>query len=263
MQATDALGARLDRAADLVTRSGRVVVFTGAGVSTESGIPDFRSPTGLWARYDPDDFSLPNFMRSEESRCRYWAVGRELYAAIRAAEPNAAHRAVVQLERLGLLDCVITQNVDDLHQRAGTDPTRVIELHGNATRVRCLGCDRRFPRDDIQARLVGGELVPVCQNCGGILKPLTVLFGEPMPAAAVLRAEEHSRAAGCFLVVGSSLGVYPAAYMPTYAKEAGASLVVVNLTPTRLDHVADVVLTGSAGPILAGLVERVEARAVR
>jgi NAD-dependent deacetylase len=263
MHVTDALAARLDRAADLVTATGRVVVFTGAGVSTESGIPDFRSPTGLWARYDPDDFSFPNFMRSADARRRYWAVGRELYAAIRGAEPNAAHRAIVQLERLGLLDCVITQNVDDLHQRAGSDPARVIELHGNATRVRCLACDRRFTRDDIQARLLAGESVPSCLGCGGTLKPFTVLFGEPMPAAAVRLAEERSRAAGCFLVVGSSLGVYPAAYMPTYAKEAGASLVVVNLTPTRLDHVADVALEGSAGPILTELVERVQARAVR
>ena len=263
MQGTVEMDARLDRAAELIATIGRVVAFTGAGVSTESGIPDFRSPTGLWARYDPDDFSFPNFMRSEDARRRYWAVGRELYAAIRSAQPNPAHRALVALERLGLLDSVITQNVDDLHQRAGTDPTKVIELHGNATRVRCLGCDRRFARDDIQARLLTGESVPACGGCGGILKPLTVLFGEPMPAAAVQRAEGRARAAGCFLVVGSSLAVYPAAYMPTYAKEAGARLLVVNLTPTRLDHIADVVLAGPAAAMLAGLVERVEARAIR
>jgi NAD-dependent deacetylase len=254
---------RLDRAADLVATTGRVVAFTGAGVSTESGIPDFRSPSGLWTRYDPEDFSYANFMRSWEARRRYWAVGRELYQPIRSAEPNPAHRAIATLERLGLLDCVITQNVDDLHQRAGTDPDRVIELHGNATRVRCLSCDRRFARDEIQARLLAGEGVPACAACGGILKPSTVLFGEPMPAAAVRRAQDRSRAAGCFLVVGSSLAVYPAAYMPSYAWESGARLVVVNLTPTRLDHVADVVLTGPAGPILAGLVERVKARAAR
>jgi NAD-dependent deacetylase len=260
MQAAEEIDARLDRAAELVATAGRIVVFTGAGVSTESGIPDFRSPTGLWARYDPDDFSFPNFMRSEDARRRYWAVGRELYAAIREAEPNPAHRAIAALERLGLLDCVITQNVDDLHQRAGTSPGRVIELHGNATRVRCLACDRRCPRDEIQTRLLAGESVPACAACGGIIKPMTVLFGEPMPAAAVHLAEERSRAAGGFVVVGSSLAVYPAAYMPTYAKESGARLVIVNLTPTRLDHVADVVLAGPAGPMLAGLVERVEAR---
>jgi NAD-dependent deacetylase len=263
MPGTVEMDARLDRAAELLATTGRVVAFTGAGVSTESGIPDFRSPTGLWARYDPDDFSFPNFMRSEDARRRYWAVGRELYAAIRAAEPNPAHRAIAALDRMGLLDCVITQNVDDLHQRAGSSPAKVIELHGNATRVRCLACDRRCPRDEIQARLVAGEAVPACVACGGIIKPMTILFGEPMPAAAVDLAERRSRAAGCFLVVGSSLAVYPAAYMPTYAQEAGARLVVVNLTPTRLDHVADVVLTGPAGSILAGLVTRIGARAAR
>jgi NAD-dependent protein deacetylase/lipoamidase len=260
MTETRELGAELDRAAELLATTGRIVAFTGAGVSTESGIPDFRSPTGLWARYDPDDFSYPNFMRSEDARRRYWAVGRELYTAIHGAQPNAAHRGLVTLERLGLLDCVITQNVDNLHQRAGTDPGKVIELHGNATRVRCLACDRQYARDEIQQRLLAGETVPACGTCGGVLKPFTVLFGEPMPAGAVELAEERSRAAGCFLVIGSSLAVYPAAYMPNYAKDAGARLVVVNLTPTRLDHVADVVLAGPAGPILAGLVERVEAR---
>lgn len=157
MQGTVEMDARLDRAAELIATTGRVVAFTGAGVSTESGIPDFRSPTGLWARYDPDDFSFPSFMRSEDARRRYWTVGRELYAAIRSAQPNPAHRALVGLERLGLLDCVITQNVDDLHQRAGTDPEKVIELHGNATRVRCLGCDRRCSRDTIQERLLAGN----------------------------------------------------------------------------------------------------------
>jgi NAD-dependent deacetylase len=262
MQGTLDMAARLDRAAELIAAGG-VVAFTGAGVSTESGIPDFRSPTGLWARYDPEAFSYPNFMHSDAARGRYWAVGRELYAAIRAAEPNPGHQALVALDRLGLLDCVITQNVDDLHQRAGLLGEKVIELHGNATQVRCLACGTRYSRDAIQQRLVAGEAVPACEACGGILKPLTVLFGEPMPAGAVERAEARARAAGCLLIVGSSLAVYPAAYIPTYAKESGARLVVINLTPTRLDHVADVVLAGTAGAMLAGVVERLEAGAAR
>jgi NAD-dependent deacetylase len=262
MSLTPELAERLDRVAELVT-GGRVVAFTGAGVSTESGIPDFRGSAGLWLRYDPDDFSYPNFMRSEEARRRYWTVGRELYRAIRAARPNAAHEALVTLERLGLLDCVITQNVDDLHQRAGTDPAKVIELHGNAMRVRCLGCERRYLRDLIQTRLEAGETVPACQACGGVLKPLTVLFGEAMPSEAVQLAEARARGARCFLVVGSSLAVYPAAYMPVYAQEAGARVVVVNLTPTRLDPVADVVLPGPAGVMLGAVVERVLARVAR
>jgi NAD-dependent deacetylase len=239
MQAADEMTARLDRAAELVRAVGRVVAFTGAGVSTESGIPDFRGSAGLWTKYDPDDFSFPNFMQSHDARRRYWAVGRELYAAMRAARPNAAHHALVTLDRAGL------------------PASRVIELHGNATRVRCLDCARRYPRDDIQARLDAGEPVPACEACGGVLKPLTVLFGEPMPAEAVARAEALARAAGCFVVAGSSLAVYPAAYMPLYAREAGARLIVVNLTPTRLDSAADVVLTGQAGPLLAALADRV------
>jgi NAD-dependent deacetylase len=251
----------IERAAEIVATAGRLVVFTGAGVSTESGIPDFRSPGGLWARYDPDDFSYQNFLRSAEARRRYWTVGRELYATVRAAEPNPAHRAITTLDALGLLDCVITQNIDNLHQRAGTAPEKVIELHGNATRARCLGCGRAYARDEIQARLEAGEAVPDCHACGGIVKPHTILFGEPMPARETQAAEARARAAGCFVVVGSSLAVYPAAYMPRYAKEAGARLVIVNLTATPLDHAADVVVPGKAGEVMEKLVERVRARA--
>jgi len=253
----------IDRAADLAATAGPVVVFTGAGVSTESGIPDFRGPGGLWARHDPDDFSYRGFMRSEEGRRRYWAVGRELYATVSAARPNPAHHAIAALDALGLLDCVITQNIDNLHQRAGTPAEKVIELHGNATRVRCLGCAASYTRGEIQARLEAGEPVPDCRACGGILKPHTILFGEPMPAHETRLAEERARRAGCVLVVGSSLVVYPAAYMPIYAKEAGARLVIVNLTPTHLDHLADVVIPGKAGDVMAGLVDALRARAAR
>ena len=253
----------LGRAAELMATSGPLVVFTGAGVSTESGIPDFRSPTGVWARYDPDDFSFPSFLRSEEGRRRYWAVGRELYATVRSAKPNPAHHAIATLDRLGLLGAVITQNIDNLHQRAGTPPEKVIELHGNATRARCLGCGSTCTRDEIQERLEAGEAVPACHACGGIIKPYTVLFGEPMPAREMQAAEEQARTAGCFIVVGSSLVVYPAAYIPLYAKEAGARLIIVNLTPTHLDHRADVVIAGKAGEVMTGLLERVRVRAAR
>jgi NAD-dependent deacetylase len=245
------------RAADLIATTPPVVVFTGAGVSTESGIPDFRSPTGLWARYDPDDFTYQRFVASDDGRRRYWAVGAALYRTVRTARPNPAHEAVVDLDRLGLLDCVITQNIDNLHQVAGTPTEKVIELHGNATRVRCLACGAACTRDEVQDRLEAGEAIPDCRACGGILKPHTVLFGEPMPVRETRSAETRARAAGCFVVVGSSLVVYPAAYMPVYAKEAGARLVIVNLTPTHLDHLADVVIAGKAGDVLARVVERV------
>jgi NAD-dependent deacetylase len=250
----------IERAAELIARTAPTVMFTGAGVSTESGIPDFRSPTGVWARYDPDDFSFANFMRSEEGRRRYWALGRELYGTIRGAKPNPAHQAITALERLGQLDCVITQNIDNLHQVAGTAPDRVIELHGNATRVRCLDCGAVSSRDAVQERLEAGEAVPACRPCGGILKPYTVLFGEPMPARAMELAEARARRAGCFVVVGSSLVVYPAAYVPLYAKEAGARLIVVNLTETHLDRLADVVIPGKAGEVMGRIVDRVRTR---
>jgi NAD-dependent deacetylase len=253
----------IERAADLVTAAGPLVVFTGAGVSTESGIPDFRSPTGLWGRYDPDAFSYQNFLRSDEARRRYWAVGRELYASIRGARPNPAHHAIATLDGLGLLDCVITQNIDDLHQRAGLARERVIELHGNGTRARCLECGAGYARDALQDRLERGEAVPACDGCGGVIKPYTVLFGEPMPEGAMERAEARARAAGTLLVVGSSLAVYPAAYVPVYAREAGARLVIVNLTPTRLDPHADVVIAGRAGEVMTRLVERVRTRIAR
>jgi NAD-dependent deacetylase len=250
----------IERAAELIAAGGPVVVFTGAGVSTESGIPDFRSPTGIWARYRPEDFSYQGFVGSEDGRRRYWAVGRELYARIQRARPNAAHEAIAALDRLGLLDCVITQNIDNLHQRSGIAAEKVIELHGNATRARCLGCGTGYSRDEIQDRLESGEDVPACGLCGGIIKPYTVLFGEPMPLREVEAAQVRARGAGCFVVAGSSLVVYPAAYIPVYAKEAGARLVIVNLTPTHLDHTADVCLPGRAGEVMSRLVARLQAR---
>jgi len=260
--APDALDGLLERAAELITRARRLVVFTGAGVSTESGIPDFRSPSGIWARYDPLELSYQNFIASEEGRRKYWQLGRELYATVRGARPNPAHLAIAELERLGFLQCVITQNIDNLHQKAGTSPERVIELHGNATRARCLACGEPYTRDEIQARLEAGEEVPACR-CGGIIKPHTILFGEAMPLLETLEAERRARAADCFLVVGSSLVVYPAAHMPLYAKEAGARLIIVNLTPTPLDEHADVRIPGKAGEVMAGLLARVRARLVR
>ena len=256
------VGELIERAVDLVATAGPTVVFTGAGVSTESGIPDFRSPSGIWARYRPEDFSFQSFTGSEEGRRRYWAVGRELYGAIRGARPNAGHHAITALDRLGVLDCVITQNIDNLHQRAGVGGEKVIELHGNATRARCLDCGATCSRDAIQDRLEAGETLPAC-SCGGTIKPCTVLFGEAMPANEVALAEQRARAAACFVVVGSSLVVYPAAYMPLYAKESGARLIIVNLTPTHLDHAADVVIPGRAGEVMARLVERLGARRVR
>ncbi len=244
---------QIQHAADLVRRSSRIVVFTGAGVSTESGIPDFRSPGGIWDRYQPVDFS--EFLESRSARERYWIRSRETYPVLAAAEPNPAHLAIAKLEKAGKLDCVITQNVDGLHQKAGNSPEKVIELHGNTHWVVCLNCDHRSPREGWQPVLTSGVAVPECPDCGGMLKVLTVSFGQPMPEMETEEAMRRSRQCDLFIAVGSSLVVYPAAQMPLYALDAGAKLVVVNLTPTYVDDHADVVIRSKAGPALSAMVE--------
>lgn len=253
----------IEQLAELVSGARRLVAFTGAGVSTESGIPDFRSPGGIWDRFDPNEFTYQNFTASEAGRKRYWELGRQTYPVIRRAEPNPAHHALVTLWRTGRLDCVITQNIDNLHQRAGLPPERVVELHGNATRARCLACEKPYDRERIQEWLEAGVEVPLCDPpCGGIIKPRTIMFGEAMPRRELEEAERCARAADLFLVVGSSLVVYPAAYMPLHAKQAGARLVIVNLSETPHDHQADLVVRGSAAAVLSAAIERVQSRPV-
>jgi NAD-dependent deacetylase len=253
----------VERLAELVSAARRLVAFTGAGVSTESGIPDFRSPGGIWDRFDPSEFTYQNFMASEAGRRRYWELGRQTFPVIRRAEPNPAHRALVTLWRAGRLDCVITQNIDNLHQRAGLPPERVVELHGNATQARCLDCERPYDRALIQEWLEAGVEVPLCgPPCGGVIKPRTIMFGEAMPRREMDEAERRARSADVFLVVGSSLVVYPAAAMPLHAKQAGARLAIVNLTETPHDHAADLVIRGSAAAVLSSLVEGIQSRPI-
>jgi NAD-dependent deacetylase len=244
----------------LFRQARRPVVFTGAGVSTESGIPDFRAPGGLWDRFDPAVLTYQRFIGSREGRRHYWAMGRAVYPVIRGARPGAAHRAIAALAGLGRLDCCITQNVDGLHQRAGLPAGALIELHGNAGRARCLDCAAAYSRDEVHAWLEAGAEVADCPACGGIVKPWTVLFGEAMPAAEIRQAERRARAADLFVVVGSSLAVYPAAYLPVHARDAGAVLVIVNLAPTARDHHADLVIRGRAGEILTAVVAGLEGR---
>jgi len=241
----------------------RVVIFTGAGMSTESGIPDFRSPGGVWDRFDPNEFTFQNFISSEEGRRRYWELGRTVYPVVSRAEPNPGHHALVTLWRLGRVDCVITQNIDNLHQRAGLPAERVLELHGNATRARCLACERPYDRALIQEWLESGVAVPSCEPpCGGVIKPRTVMFGEAMPREETEEAERRARASDLFVVVGSSLVVYPAAHMPVHAKRAGARLVIVNRTPTPQDSEADLLIADSSAAVLADVAERVASRLV-
>lgn len=247
-----------DRLANLFAQATRPVVFTGAGVSTESGIPDFRSPGGVWDRYAPIDYR--DFLRDPEARRETWRRGLHTYPVVAAAEPNPAHLAIAELERLGRLAALITQNIDGLHQRAGSSPELIVELHGNAHQVRCLACGARDERAAVHGRVEAGEAEPPCQRCGGVLKPATVSFGEPMPADEVGRAERAARSCDLFVVVGSSLVVYPAAGLPELALQAGAPLAIVNASPTHLDPYAAVRIEAKAGEVLPDVVGRLPAR---
>lgn len=248
----------VDHLADLIINARRIVVFTGAGVSTESGIPDFRSPGGLWDRFNPDDFTYQKFLTSEESRKKAWRLFRD--KTFVEARPNPAHYAIAELERIGKLDYVITQNVDGLHQQAGSSEDKVIQLHGTMKWVRCLQCGKRFPRDEIEQWLDHGVQVPHCDECAGLLKSETVSFGQPMPVRETTQAEERSRQCDLFIVVGSSLVVYPAAQMPRYALQGGAKLVIINLAGTDLDGYATLAIRGKAGEVMSRVVERVKSK---
>lgn len=250
---------RIVQAADLIVHAGNVVVFTGAGVSTESGIPDFRSPGGIWTRFDPEDFTIQKFLSSPETRKKQWQILLEggLFAN---AEPNRAHLAVAELEEIGKLNCVITQNVDNLHQKDGNSPEKVYELHGNMRWLKCMSCDARYPVGDVVERFRAKMEVPDCERCQGILKPDVVFFGELLPELTLKNATAHATRCDLMIVIGSSLVVYPAAYMPMYAKEAGAKLVIINNTPTSFDDAADVVIHHSAGMVMERIMENVKRR---
>ncbi len=250
----------IETLAELIVRSRRIVVFTGAGASTESGIADFRSRGGIWDKYNPEDFYFQKFLTSEESREKYWQMSTELYESLREAEPNPVHLAIAELEKLDKLDCVITQNIDGLHQKAGNSREKVIELHGNALSVSCLSCRRKYDRNLVQQRIRKGFRVPRCDSCDGLLKPDTISFGQAMPERETNLAYERSSVSDLFIVVGSSLLVQPAAYMPLRAKQAGAKLVIVNRDPTPHDGYADVVINGVAGEIMARILDKMRER---
>jgi NAD-dependent deacetylase len=249
---------QLEKVAQWITTSKRIVVFSGAGLSTESGIPDFRSPGGVWDRYNPEDFYFQNFLSSEASREKYWQMSTEMYEPMKKAQPNFAHLAIAELEKLGRLDCVITQNIDGLHCKAGNSEEKVIQLHGTAMYVSCLSCNKRYDRDEIQERLKKGVKVPYCDDCGGPLKPATISFGQPMPERETQEAYHRSSLSDLFIVIGSSLVVQPAASMPLVAKRNGAKLVIINRDPTPYDEMADIVIHGQAGPTMASVLEKLK-----
>lgn len=236
----------------MLSRSRRAVVFTGAGISTESGIPDFRSPGGLWTRNQPIDFDA--FMGSEEARAETWRRRFAMDEVLRAARPNRGHVAVAELVRDGKVSAVITQNIDGLHQASGVPDEQVIELHGNTTYAACLECSTRYELEDVRETFEREGKSPRCRRCLGFVKTATIAFGQSMPVEAMRRAEEETLACDLFLAMGSSLVVYPAAGFPRLAKENGAALVIVNREPTDLDTFADLVLHRPIGETLGRAV---------
>ncbi|HKP17104.1 MAG TPA: NAD-dependent deacylase [Gaiellaceae bacterium] len=237
---------QVERLAALIEESQPCVVLTGAGVSTESGIPDFRSATGIWARYDPMEYAtIYAFRRDPE---KVWDFYSRRLDVLTEAAPNAAHLALAELERRGLVQAVITQNIDRLHELAGSE--QVVEVHGSIRTSSCLECGHR----ERLARVVELLPVPSCRHCGAVLKPDVVMFGELLPSRELERASELARGAGLFLVIGSSLEVYPVAGLPEEALAAGARLAILNKGPTPYDDRADLTIDAAAGETLAGVL---------
>jgi NAD-dependent deacetylase len=250
---TAAIDTSLEQAAALLQPARSAIAFTGAGISVESGIPHFRGEGGLWTRFDP--YKVAHIDTFRKDPAQYWSYSLEHRRP--DAQPNPAHRALVDLERRGQVRAVVTQNTDGLHQKAGSG--QVIELHGSSRSVVCLDCEARFARADID-RLNRVHCPPSCPSCGGqFLKPTVVLFGEALPEAALREAQALARAADIVLIVGSSLQVYPAAGIPRLARQHGAQLCIINAEPTPYDDVAAAVIHGKAGEVLPEIVRRIEA----
>jgi NAD-dependent deacetylase len=242
----------ISRLAALLAGSARTVVFTGAGISTESGIPDFRSPGGVWSRMKPIDFDT--FMHNEDARREAWQRTFSGTAGWVGAKPNEGHFAIARLVDTGKVGHVITQNVDNLHQDAGVPANQVIELHGNAGYATCLICGLRHELGGLRNPFLEQGTLPACQACGGIVKTATISFGQPMPVDAMRRAEAASRECDLFIVLGSSLQVNPAAALPMVAKSNGAALAIINREPTDMDRNADVVIHAEIGAVLREIV---------
>jgi NAD-dependent deacetylase len=247
----------LDRLATRLREARQIVVLTGAGISTESGIPDFRGPQGMWTK-DPSaerKANIRHYVEDADHRREVWRnrAGSELFAG----EPNAGHRALAELERRANVHTLVTQNVDGLHQAAGSSPAVVVEIHGTVHEVKCLQCGWRGPMDETLARVRAGDDDPACLDCGGMLKSATISFGENLVPEDLMRAQRAADGADVFLAVGTSLGVYPAAALPEIALRAGAMLAILNGEPTPFDSAAEFVLRDRLGAVLPALVERV------
>ncbi len=243
----------LDRFAQMLEDAQRVVLFTGAGISTESGIPDFRSPgTGLWTKIKPIEFQ--DFLDSEDVRQESWSRRFSAERTIENAVPNKGHEACARLIESGKATAVITQNIDNLHLESGIPADQIIELHGNSTYAKCLQCEMRYEMADLESQFESTGRVAPCSACGGIIKSATISFGQAMPVEEVRRAEAVTLECDLFVVIGSSLVVFPAADLPVLGKQVGAGLVIVNREPTPLDEIADLVLHREIGPSMSYVV---------
>ena len=248
----------IKKGAELISESESILVFTGAGLSTESGIPDFRGPGGIWEKYDPSDFYFQRFVSDESAREKYWQMSSEFYQVMRDAVPNRAHLCVKKLEETGKLLAIVTQNIDRLHHRAGISPDKIIEIHGTAFSVSCLSCGKDYDRDEIEDRLKSGVKVPYCDDCSGILKPDTISFGQAMPEDKMAESLRHARECDLCIVLGSSLVVYPAASVPIQAVEHGGKLMIVNRDETPLDQEAALTIHDSVAKILGQIIDSIQ-----
>lgn len=242
----------VDSLRTMIHAANNIVVFTGAGISTESGIPDFRGPQGVWKSQPPIDFN--DFIGSEEVRRKSWTQRFTGESKMANAKPNSGHDAITSLVNDGKISHVITQNVDGLHQASGTPAEKVIELHGNATYSKCLECNKRYENEDLKKAFLENGTIPYCDDCGGIVKQATISFGQQMPIEEMQRAEQATLACDLFMAIGSSLVVYPAAGFPLYAKQNGARLAIINNEPTDQDSHCDLVLHNPIGRTLSACI---------
>ena len=246
---------KIDRAAKIIQNSDYIVVFTGAGSSTESGIADFRSEGGLWSKYDPSIFA--SYWHFLEDPTPFWEMHRELENIVANADPNPTHDAIAKLEEMGKVKAIITQNIDMLHQKAGSGSfgAKIYQLHGEYGTLECVKCKLEFEYEAINTHV---DPYPVCEECGGYIKPKVVLFGESLPSGILDAAMNVCHKADCFLMVGSSLMVSPANFMPSIAKQAGAKVIFINRDPTAMDDLADIFLKGESSEILSKILDNLK-----
>jgi len=255
MKPFDCISRNIELISREIVESDYFIAFTGAGISTESGIPDYRSKGGIWDKFQP--VYIDEFMSSRDARVKYWNRKVELYPDLIKAQPNAAHNGLAELHKLGLLKTIITQNIDGLHQKAGMPDEAVIELHGNNMRVRCLTCGRVSSIHDAQKRIESGDAAPECE-CGGYLKPDTISFGQSLRTDVLAEADRQCRLCSTILVIGSTLIVQPAAGFPDMAKRNGAFLAIINLSETPCDDMCDALIREKAGVAVQAIVDKIK-----